>query len=515
LPLNPIVKTIRGRRKVDLVTTTTTIAEIRRGFETADIIERKNIKQLDRKAQRIRCDSAMRYFANAAAIDAKCKAEGVTLKAKVGRSLRQMQRIRQLWRVWNEYVSKHREYDGDEFGFRLACRLVGIPIDGETGRHDVTGQNGIGPKGDGDEAETPQWLVDLLNPLLRRFTLDAAASATNTKVPENFHDKKKNGLVQTWLPRDRIWLNPPFSNIPPWMKKIIESDAELVLALVPPHFSSAWWRQCVEPYATLIITLPRLKFGDHATTAREDVVLVLFARNASWALDALAPHLANDVSPVHYRGRKRIGALQVVSLLRQPRAIEVTPDEGDTADKDDASMPPAKRYMLSPPSLISLLQRILPSGWWDACPHPLPEGFDSLSLEQWPNILPSYANVPFTRKDELHGRGPSVLVDKCIEQNQVYGLTVAVALPTTDPVNKLFAAGAIAIPLGRLPWLEVETKEPWPSPGASALFILPGKDFIMPKLDQPDSSPVNKVNAANNGDNIISFPRTDTAGDPI
>ena len=364
---------------------------------------------------------------------------------------------------------------------RLACRLVDIPIDlptgsdDGTGRHDETDDNGDEPV----DPETPQWLFDLVN-LPLQFTVDVCASQGNTKVPTKFYTKEQDGLLQSWL-LDRVWCNPPFCEIRKWLEKIVASDAELVMALLPASMNAKWWLELVQPHATLIL-IPqggRLVFGDYDHPIPSDVVLVLFGKNANWAVDALAPHCADHLSPVRYdEVGKRLGTLQTTTLLLEPRAVVATP--------------PAKRFHLSPPELIALLDRLFPDGWSDMCPHPLPEGFDSLAMERWLITKPGYLNPPFHPKDELHGRGPAAFVRKMIEQHELLDISMAIAMPTWESINLLLAAGAIPIPLGRLPWRDVETGEPSPHPTHSTLFVLPSKDFIMPKLDQPDSGPANR-----------------------
>ena len=85
-----------------------------------------------------------------------------------------------------------------------------------------------------------------------------------------------------------------------------------------------------------------------------------------------------------------------------------------------------------------------------------------------------YVNAPFAKTDELHGRGLIEFTRKEIAEHKG-GKTVIMALPTTDSANLLFAEGAEMRPLGRLAWIDVDTGQPWPNPGASALFILRAK----------------------------------------
>ena len=465
----PSRRSVAPKRRRNPRITAAIFAAVRGHFASAESIEDRH-PALDVRAHRLRTKGAMHFWENFDAIKAECDDEGISIgdrcQIELGCGITLLKMLRKLWQRFDIYETKRLAYSGDRWGLRLAFDLAGIP--------NGSNANGVGDRGDGrnDEEETPQWLIDLLNPLLRRFTLDAAASATNTKVPENYHDKKKNGLVQKWRRCERIWLNPPFSSIPPWLRKIIESDVELVVALLPPHFSSGWWRECVSPYATLIITLPRLKFGDHAQTAREDVVLVLFARNATWALDALAPYIAETIAPVQYdEGGKRLGTIQMATLLREPRVIE-------PVHKDDDGVPP--QYWIIPPSLRAEIERWLHArglriAAFDPCPFPLREGFDSLSMDDWPCepdevILP---NPPFHRQDELHGRGLAAWVKKC-RMEAAKGKKIMIFLPMLPASHDMVAAGAEVLPLGRVAWLEAKTKRPWPNPTFTGLFMLDG-----------------------------------------
>ena len=63
-------------------------------------------------------------------------------------------------------------------------------------------------------------------------------------------------------------------------------------------------------------------------------------------------------------------------------------------------------------------------------------------------------------------------------QRTCHALGTYATVVTTDPaaVNRLMDAGAAMRSLGRVRWLEVDTLEPWPNPGASMLFILDSTD---------------------------------------
>lgn len=81
------------------------------------------------------------------------------------------------------------------------------------------------------------------------FTLDVAAAAHNTKCARYF-DRETNGLAQSWA-GERVWCNPPFSDIAPWIRKAWECWAEtdgIVMLLPANRTEQSFWQQMVEPY---------------------------------------------------------------------------------------------------------------------------------------------------------------------------------------------------------------------------------------------------------------------------
>lgn len=119
-----------------------------------------------------------------------------------------------------------------------------------------------------DVRETPDELFDALDAEFR-FTLDVCATHDNAKcrryctAPDdlfwslpNWHIKpgpdvlevKRDGLAQSWA-GERAWCNPPFSDIESWIGKAWDSDAELVVMLIPStRTEQGWWQDLIEPY---------------------------------------------------------------------------------------------------------------------------------------------------------------------------------------------------------------------------------------------------------------------------
>lgn len=80
-----------------------------------------------------------------------------------------------------------------------------------------------------------------------RFTVDAAASAENARLPR-FWTVEDDGLAQDWT-AERVWCNPPYSNIEPWVEKARLSDAQCVVLLLPANRTEqGWWQRQVEPF---------------------------------------------------------------------------------------------------------------------------------------------------------------------------------------------------------------------------------------------------------------------------
>ena len=92
-------------------------------------------------------------------------------------------------------------------------------------------------------------VAEVFDPLHARFgfTIDVAAAEHNAKLPR-FFDRHDDGLAQSWA-GERVWCNPPFSSIAPWVAKAWrESGAEVVVMLLPANRTEqGWWQTLVEP----------------------------------------------------------------------------------------------------------------------------------------------------------------------------------------------------------------------------------------------------------------------------
>jgi hypothetical protein len=104
----------------------------------------------------------------------------------------------------------------------------------------------------GDERYTTRETLDCCKRLAKveAFDLDVAACA-EASVALRFYDKTQNGLVLPWF--GRVWCNPPYSDIEPWVVKawaeMNAGNVDLVAMLIPAtRTEQLWWQRDVEPY---------------------------------------------------------------------------------------------------------------------------------------------------------------------------------------------------------------------------------------------------------------------------
>lgn len=127
------------------------------------------------------------------------------------------------------------------------------------------------------------------------------------------------------------------------------------------------------------------------------------------------------------------------------------------------------RYWLTPPDLHARLEAEFGPFDFDPCPHPVPQGFNGLHVP-WGRM--NYVNPPFRRHDGVDGQGPTAFFHKAIYEHQTHGRGSVVVAPVQSYVMHMAAAGAEIRSLGRVRWLEADTREPMPGPSPICAFIL-------------------------------------------
>ena len=127
-----------------------------------------------------------------------------------------------------------------------------------------------------DQWSTPKDFFKTLNDEFD-FTLDPCADELNHKC-EKYYTKEQNGLIQSWK-GERVFCNPPYgSTIKDWVKKCAESDAELVVMLIPARTDTKYFHEYIYNKSEIRFIKGRLKFGNSKNSAPFPSMLVIFRK---------------------------------------------------------------------------------------------------------------------------------------------------------------------------------------------------------------------------------------------
>lgn len=111
-----------------------------------------------------------------------------------------------------------------------------------------------------DSWRTPEYVFNFANDLLNGIDFDSACTVENAlSVPIWRDETHRDALLSEWT--GKIWCNPPYSNIKPWIDKAIQSKAKVAMLIPSPNGESYF-----EPllnYSHEIAIIGRLAFIDH------------------------------------------------------------------------------------------------------------------------------------------------------------------------------------------------------------------------------------------------------------
>ena len=132
-----------------------------------------------------------------------------------------------------------------------------------------------------DEYFTPKWLFDKLNVM---FDLDVASTYHPlVTVPSyNRFTIEDDGLTKDW--HGRVWMNPPFSKVTPWIEKWLDHGNGL--CLIPSLSSNGKWVNKLWDSQAVCALLPsNMRFqcpnGDIASIRWRTAVWAIGDRNIS------------------------------------------------------------------------------------------------------------------------------------------------------------------------------------------------------------------------------------------
>lgn len=143
----------------------------------------------------------------------------------------------------------------------------------------VTSQSG------NDERGTPtQFIRRLHSAIGGPFDLDPCSGAEPTPIATTRYTAEDNGLAQNWTGHDTIFVNPPYSSLEDWMKKVTreasrdEADApSLIMCLLPGNTSTQWFHRYAADGDYLTLIEGRLTFHGTTKNAPFASILTVFA----------------------------------------------------------------------------------------------------------------------------------------------------------------------------------------------------------------------------------------------
>ena len=124
---------------------------------------------------------------------------------------------------------------------------------------------------------------DFLRAVENRFgrpNIDLAAGPENA-VCDLYISAEDDSLSIDWgmLGLVTAWLNPPYSNIGPWVAKAAASAWSMrTLVLIPASVGSNWWRDFVHDRAYVCLLNGRLTFKGATQVYPKDCALLVYGR---------------------------------------------------------------------------------------------------------------------------------------------------------------------------------------------------------------------------------------------
>lgn len=140
-----------------------------------------------------------------------------------------------------------------------------------------------------DSWVTPQDFFDEVNSVFE-FTLDAAASAQNTKC-KKFYDETTDGLKQDWS-NEVVWINPPYKTNADWVAKIAAEAARgttIALLCFATTIGTNYVQNNAADVDYILFPKGRLSFSDGVQNepAKKPSMLVIFNAKRHHKVDKL------------------------------------------------------------------------------------------------------------------------------------------------------------------------------------------------------------------------------------
>ena len=127
-----------------------------------------------------------------------------------------------------------------------------------------------------DEWKTPEAIFNKLNEEFN-FTLDPCATDENSKCIR-YYTKEQDGLKASWG-GERVFCNPPYSQIKSWVKKAYEESHKpgtTVVLLIPARTDTKYFHDYILNRSEIRFLKGRLRFNNAKDNAPFPSMVVVF-----------------------------------------------------------------------------------------------------------------------------------------------------------------------------------------------------------------------------------------------
>ncbi len=145
-----------------------------------------------------------------------------------------------------------------------------------------------------DERGTPTTFIRKLhNAIGDMFDLDPCSGAEPQPIARTRFTKEMNGLAQSWSGFETVYVNPPYSDLARWLKKIHrevsrdDDPPELVMCLLPGNTSTQWFQRHATKAEYLCLIEGRLTFNGTDQSAPFASILVVYGDPSQDVLETL------------------------------------------------------------------------------------------------------------------------------------------------------------------------------------------------------------------------------------
>lgn len=130
-----------------------------------------------------------------------------------------------------------------------------------------------------DEFYSPANVLELVQRVMGMIDLDPAYHPRSLVKARRTYTKADDGLKQRW--RGRVYLNPPYSQMGDWIRKLIKEfeagNVTQAIALLPARTDAAWFR-LLDRFPRCFIH-GRIRYSNSQTSAPFPCVVIFLGRN--------------------------------------------------------------------------------------------------------------------------------------------------------------------------------------------------------------------------------------------